>query len=47
MNEEEKKVVRVVVKQMKNAHEIIFYWLKGSIIEKTLDSWIKALESLL
>jgi len=47
MNDKEKEVLRKVLKEMKNAHGIVDFWLKGSPIEQTLASWIKTLEGLL
>lgn len=47
MNETEKRVIRKVLKEMKNAHAIMELWLKGTPIEATLADWIQHLESLL
>jgi len=47
MNEREKQVIRQVVKEMKDAHSLLAYWLKDSPIARTLESWIKILEGLL
>lgn len=47
MNDEERKIVEKVIKEMKNAHIIIDFWLRGNPIEKTLASWIKELEQLI
>jgi len=46
LDEKEQAVIKDVVKEMKDAYGMIGFWLKGSPIETTLDSWIKRLESL-
>jgi len=47
MDEDEKVTLRKVIKEMKNAHKLLEFWLKGSAIEATLADWVKSLENLL
>jgi hypothetical protein len=47
MDEDEKKVLSKVLKEMKDAHGIIHFWLKDTPIDTVFSSWIQDLESLL
>ena len=47
MQTEEENVIRQVLDEMKDAHGIVAFWLRGSSIDKTLADWIHKLESLL
>lgn len=46
MNEDEKKKLRKVLKEMRDAQGIVGLWLKGSAIDLTLKGWIKTIEEL-
>jgi hypothetical protein len=44
---QEKEVLQKVLKEMKDSHTLIAFWLKDSAIEATLHSWIVSLETLI
>lgn len=47
MDEKEREVIRKLLDEMKTAHGLVQFWLKGTPIERTLGDWIKQLEPLL
>jgi len=47
MNEREREVLAKLLSEMKNAHGIVAFWMKGTPIEQTLADWIKSIEGLL
>lgn len=47
MDEQVKKALRQIVKEMKEAHAITSFWLKGSPIDDTLNRWSTTLEEIL
>jgi len=41
------EALRKLLKEMKDAHAFIKFWLRGSPIDKTLDTWIAIIEQVL